>query len=154
MLRQRHVFSTHKALKPFALHTFSSLDGLICKQLEYFHSIQEKRQSLLYSILNSNKYMRSAYATIILARLRRQELLDTLPKKTTSIRTPQNKMSPVIYNQIKNNSETPYGSNTKALESFTPHILLLMFNLHANQILPLRSGDKSELIYKVLCSNK
>ena len=41
----RHVFSTHKALKPFALHTFSSLDGLICKQLEYFHSIQEKRQS-------------------------------------------------------------------------------------------------------------
>jgi len=63
-------------------------------------------------------------------------------------------MSPVIYNQIKNISETQYGSKHNGSEPFTPHILLLMFNLHANQILPLRSGDKSELIYKVLYSNK
>jgi hypothetical protein len=35
--------------QPFAIHIFSSIDGLICKQLEYFHSTQEKRQSYFTS---------------------------------------------------------------------------------------------------------
>lgn len=90
--------------------------------------------------------MRSAYATIILARLRRQELLDTLPKKNYKYKntTKQN-----VTSHLQPDQKQFWNSiwkQHKGSEPFTPHILLLMFNLHANQILPLRSGDKSELI--------
>ena len=145
----RHVFSTHKALNPS-----QSIPFLLLMATWILPFKSGEKTKVLYSILNSNKYMRSAYTTIMLARPRRQELLETLPKKNFKYKNTTKQMSPIIHNQIQKKIWSSIWKQQNSCEPFTPHILLLMFNLHANQILPLRSGDKSELIYRVLVNGR